>query len=195
MSEAKAEAYPTVSLCHIESLSDHSSNFLSSRSRERNFLPKQGAKWWQIKFPSPIVLEQFISDLYLNGFYDEIEIQGLTVEIQTSTEYTVSLIKSLAGNEQDLSIENLNSDVITIQNDAHALLCNSKNSGALVYNGEEISHFEFNAKPSAWLVLEELSQSISIHDIVHFDPAGHLVIRGGEDRRIEVLESLHDFCK
>lgn len=181
------ETYPTLTLCHIDKLSNHTANFMASRSRERTFLPKAGAKWWQVRFASPIILEQFISTIYLHGFFDDIEIQGLQVEIQTKTDISAQLIQSLTGKDDQLSITNMQSEVIKINNDSHAMVCNSKNSGAMVFSGELTTHFQFDATPSAWMVLEELSKTVSIHDIIHFDPIGHVIVRGGEEVR-EALE-------
>lgn len=187
--------YPTLSLCHIDKLSNHTANFMSSRNRERSFMPKQGAQWWQIRFASPIVLEQFIATIYLNGFFDEIEIQGLVVEIQTRTDISAKLIRSLVGDKQSLTLTNVESEVITITNQSHAMVCNSKNSGAMVFSGEHTTHLQFDASPSAWMVLEEVSKTISIHDIVHFDPIGHLIIRGGEECQEKLLQQLSRYLK
>ncbi|MDN3679774.1 hypothetical protein QWZ04_05460 [Vibrio tapetis subsp. quintayensis] len=195
MQPAQLDNYPTLSLCHIEKLSNHTANFMASRSRERTFLPQPGAQWWQIRFDSPIILEQFISTIYLHGFFDDIDIQGLQVEIQTNTNITAQLIQSLTGDDDKLSIENLQSEVITINNDSHAMICNSKNSGAMVFSGELTTHFQFDAFPSPWVVLEELSKSVSIHDIIHFDPIGHVIVRGGEEVRDALEKQLGHFVK
>ncbi len=189
------KTYPTLTLCHIDKLSNHTANFMASRSKARTFLPKAGGKWWHVHFASPIILEQFISTIYLHGFFDDIEIQGLQVEIQTNTDINAQLIQSLTGKGNLLKLENVQSEVITINNESHAMVCNSKNSGAMVFAGELTTHFQFDATPSAWMVLEELSKTVSIHDIIHFDPIGHVIVRGGEEVREALEKQLEQFVK
>ncbi|OAN17839.1 hypothetical protein A3K86_02660 [Photobacterium jeanii] len=183
------------SISYIPGLSAHAATFMASRSREREFLPSHGAHWWYISFKNPVALEKFIAELYQHGFYGDIQIRGNDVELQTRNASEVEVVNAYCHPEAfPLMVSQLSADVIYVANDSHALICNQNHNGALSYTGERLTHFQFKASPSSWALLNSLANIISIHDIVHFDPEGYMILKLEEQAEEKVIKHLEAFA-
>ncbi|KMV31092.1 hypothetical protein L4D00_14755 [Photobacterium swingsii] len=183
-----------LSTSYIPSLTAHTATFMSARSKERSFLPARGAHWWLISFSNPIALEQFIAQLFSNGFYGDIEVRGNDIELQTKSLHEAFVINSYCHPEAfPIVLSQLTADAIFVENDSHALLCNQRNNGALSYTGERLVHLQFSVSPSSWSMLNILSQIISIHAIVHFDPTGYMILKATEAEQETIIRHLESY--
>ncbi|MDO6496752.1 hypothetical protein [Photobacterium sanguinicancri] len=182
------------STSYIPKLTAHTATFMAARSKERAFLPATGAHWWLVSFSNPISVEKFLSHLFSIGFYGDIDIRGNIVELQTKHQAEATIVNAYCSPEAfPLTVTELTAEAIFVANDNHALLCNQRNNGALSYAGERLVHIQFSVTPSSWAMLNVLSQVISIHAIVHFDPDGYMILKATVDEQETITQHLKSY--
>ncbi|MGF1689791.1 hypothetical protein [Photobacterium kagoshimensis] len=182
------------STSYIPKLAAHTATFMAARSKERTFLPATGSHWWLVSFSNPISTEKFLAHLFSIGFYGDIDVRGNEVELQTKHQAEATMINAYCSPEAfPITITNLAAESIYVANDSHALLCNQRNNGALSYAGERLVHMQFSVTPSSWAMLNVLSQVISIHAIVHFDPNGYMVLKASKDEEQRIIHHLESY--
>lgn len=180
---------------HINGLSALSANFMSARGSERSFAPQVGANWWQVQFSSPLALQLFVAGLYKDGFSGEISARHTQLEIQATQSSCVEQVQKHVESPTPLVLAAIDCTLIEVVNDAHALFNNQSMNGALVSAGDELCWLQFTSEQSGWLLLDALSNKFAAGQVVHFDPKGQLVIRGGEHARVDLIKWLKPFCK